>query len=125
MKLMFQRSVESFETRLKEYSGTQPVFFNWFFLDALCYAYLEGIPINQELKTYAEHRCYNTNVFILPPWKETLQPDAQSKHDWNQAVFTYNKMTQTYRGYQYELLDAPKVAIKERADFILSFIKNN
>lgn len=125
MELMFQRSVESYETTLKECSGTQPVFFDRGFLDSLCYASLEGIPIEQEMKTLAETKRYHSEVFILPPWKDIYQTDAQRKQDWNEAVFTYNKMIQTYRGYQYDLIEVPRASVEERVDFILDHIKRN
>ena len=86
---------------------------------------MEGIPIDQEMKTYAENQRYHTHVFILPPWKDIYQTDAQRKQDWNEAVFTYNKMIQTYRGYDYELVEVPKAPVGERADFILGFIKDH
>ena len=119
MEMMFQRSVESFKKTIKKYSGTRPIFFDRGFLDALCYAAMEGIPIDQEMKTIAETTRYNTHVFILPPWKDIYQKDEQRKQDWNEAVFTYNKMIQTYRGYQYDLVEVPKAPVQERADFIL------
>ncbi|WP_108424527.1 AAA family ATPase [Flagellimonas amoyensis] len=125
MTLMFHRSVESLKTTIKAYSGTQPVFFDRGFLDALCYASMEGIPIDQEMKTVSETLRYNTSVFILPPWQEIYQTDEQRKQDWNEAVFTYNKMIQTYRGYQYDLIEVPKTSVQDRADFIVDFIKNN
>jgi predicted ATPase len=99
------------------------LFFNHGFLDALSYAALEGIPVDQEMKTYAENWRYNTHVFILPPWKDIYLTDAQRKQDWNEAVFTYNKMIQTYRSYQYDLVEVPKAPVAERADFILDHIK--
>lgn len=123
--LMFERSIESFEQMMEAYHGNDPVFFDRGFLDALCYAALEGIPIDPEMKTLAETLRYNTNVFILPPWKDIYQTDAQRKQDWNEAVFTYNKMIQTYRGYQYDLIEVPKTSVQDRADFILDFIKKN
>lgn len=125
MELMFQQSIESFEKTIKDFKGTGPVFFDRGFLDALCYAALEGIPIDQEIKSHAENKRYNTNVFILPPWQEIYHTDEQRKQDWNEAVFTYNKMIQTYRWYQYDLVEIPKAPVNERADFILDFIKNN
>ncbi|RIV69381.1 AAA family ATPase [Flagellimonas aequoris] len=125
MEIMFQRSMESFQKAIVDFKGTGPVFFDRGFLDALCYAALEGIPIDQEMRISAEKMRYNTNVFILPPWQEIYQTDEQRKQDWNEAVFTYNKMIQTYRGYQYDLVEVPKSSILERADFILDFIQNN
>ncbi len=125
MELMFQRSVVSFEKAVYDFNRSEPVFFDCGFLDALCYAALEGIPIDQEIKALSETLRYNTNVFILPPWKDIYGTDAQRKQDWNEAVFAYNKMIQTYRGYQYNLIEVPKTSVEERADFILDHIKSN
>lgn len=67
MELMFQGSVASFETVAESLKGGTPLFFDRGFLDALCYAALEGIPIDQEMNNYAERCRYHTHVFILPP----------------------------------------------------------
>ncbi|MDF0708599.1 AAA family ATPase [Flagellimonas okinawensis] len=125
MDIMFRRSVESFNKALNDFKGTGPVFFDRGIMDALCYASLEGIPIDQEMKTIAETTRYNNNVFILPPWQDIYQTDARRKQDWNEAVFTYNKMIQTYRTYQYDLVEVPKVSVQERADFILGYLKDH
>lgn len=122
MELLYQRSVESFEKVIHGYTGTEPVFFDRGFLDALCYAALEGIPVTNEMKTLAETTRYNNQVFILPPWMDIYQTDAQRKQDWNEAVFTYNKIIQTYRSYQYNLVEVPKTTVTERADFVLESI---
>ncbi|WP_418502296.1 AAA family ATPase [Flagellimonas sp.] len=123
--LMFERSIESFQQTMEAYHGNDPVFFDRGFLDALCYASLTGLRIENGMKVMTETWKYNTNVFILPPWQEIYQTDEQRKQDWNEAVFTYNKMIQTYRGYQYDLIEVPKTSVQDRADFILDFIKKN
>ncbi|MBC72364.1 AAA family ATPase [Flagellimonas abyssi] len=120
--LMFQRSLESFEKVMKQKQGSSPIFFDRGFLDAICYASLTGIRVENDMKILAETWRYNDHVFILPPWKEIYQTDAQRKQDWNEAVFTYNKMIQTYRSYQYNLVEVPKTTIGERAEFILTFV---
>ncbi|MCK0159036.1 AAA family ATPase [Allomuricauda sp. F6463D] len=125
MELMFQRSVASYEAVSESFKDGSPLFFDRGFVDALCYAALEGIPIDQEMKTYAENYRYHPQVFILPPWKDIYQTDDQRKQDWNEAVFTFNKMIQTYRMYQYDLVEVPKVSTSERADFILDYLRNH
>ena len=72
MELMFQRSIESFERVTTDFQGTDPVFFDRGFLDALCYAALKGIPIAQEMKTFSETNRYNNNVFISCPRGRTF-----------------------------------------------------
>ncbi|MFD2101318.1 AAA family ATPase [Flagellimonas iocasae] len=54
MELMFQSSVESFEQTINGTNGSDPIFFDRGFLDALCYAALEDTPIEQEMKTLVE-----------------------------------------------------------------------
>lgn len=124
MEIMFHRSLESFEKVMNDHNGINPIYFDRGFLDALCYASLEGIPVDLEMKTLTETNRYNNNVFILPPWQEIYHTDEQRKQDWNEAVFTYNKMIQTYRSYQYELVEVPKTSVSKRADFVLDVIKN-
>lgn len=65
--------------------------------DALCYPALEGLPIDQEMKTLAETHRYHPHVFILPPWRAIYHTDAERRQDWKESVFTYNKMIHTYR----------------------------
>lgn len=125
MKLMFDRSLESYEKATQDFKDGNPVIFDRGFLDSLCYASLEGIAITPEMKNHAEHSRYNAQVFILPPWREKYETDAQRKQTWNEAVFTYNKMIQTYRGYEYDLIEVPKATVTKRADFILEHIKEN
>lgn len=124
MDTMFQRSVESFESAQRDFRGADPVFFDRSFLDALCYASLEGLYVEPEMMAYATARRFNPMVFILPPWKGIYHTDAQRKQDWNEAVFTYNKMIQTYRGHQYELIEVPRCSVDARADFVLGQIRN-
>ncbi|MAU70568.1 MAG: ATPase [Pseudozobellia sp.] len=119
---MFNRSIQNFEMVCSDLRNDVPVFFDRSFLDALCYAALEGLAISSEMKSYAEHWRYNNQVFLLPPWKEIYGTDTQRHQEWNEAVFTYNKMIQTYRGYGYELLEVPKATPVERADFVLEHI---
>ena len=123
--LMFQRSVESFEKVMEEQHGGSPIFFDRGFLDAICYASLSGIRVENDMKILADTWRYNDHVFILPPWKEIYRTDAERKQDWNEAVFTYNKMIQTYRSFQYNLVEVPKNSIEQRANFILNWINDH
>ena len=94
MELMFEGCKARYERTLQNRNPDEPVFFDRGFLDALCYASLEGLPIDQELKTYAETHRYHSQVFILPPWKDIYHTDTERTQDWNESVFTYNKMIQ-------------------------------
>ena len=54
--LMFQRSFESFEKVMEEQHGESPIFFDRGFLDAICYASLTGIRVENEMKILAKSR---------------------------------------------------------------------
>ena len=81
--------------------------------------------LENDMKILADTWRYNDHVFILPPWKEIYRTDAERKQDWNEAVFTYNKMIQTYRSFQYNLVEVPKNSIEQRANFILNWINDH
>lgn len=122
-EMMFKRSIESFQKRSKELKHHQtPVLFDRSFLDAICYAHLIQVEISQQMHAYAENWRYNKHVFILPPWQEIYETDNERKQDWNEAVLTFEKMSETYQRYGYNLIELPKVPVNERADIVSGFI---
>lgn len=125
MELLFQKGKDVFEKASQEFINDPFVFFEGGFMEALCYAAQAGLPIAPEMKTYAETHRYRTDVFILPPWRGILPPDAQQPQEWNATVFTYNKMIQTYRSFGYDPMEIPKAPVSKRADFVLDHIKKS
>ena len=121
-QLMFERSVESYVQAEKNRNNRNPLFFDRSFLDTLCYAQLIGSAISEEMRTYAEHWRYHTDVFILPPWQEIYQTDQQRKQNWDEVLLTHTKMKETYNHYGYQIIEVPKTHAKTRADFVLKCI---
>lgn len=121
-EIMFDRSVRSFEKIEKKANKENPVFFDRGLLDTICYAELIDSEINDRMKSCAKNLRYNKNVFLLPPWKEIYENDSERKQDWEEAVLTFKKMSETYKIYDYKVIEVPKVSVSERADFILKFI---
>ncbi|WP_057940599.1 AAA family ATPase [Algoriphagus resistens] len=124
-KIMFNRSINCYEQAEKTFSGEPSIFFDRGFLDAICYAKLVQSEINQRMNSYAENWRYNKNIFMLPPWQEIYETDNERKQDWTEAVFTFEKMCETYKSYGYDIVEIPKVSVSERADFVLRFIEEN
>lgn len=120
-KIMFDRSISCYEQTEKTFSGENPIFFDRGFLDTICYAKLIQSEINQRMDSYAENWRYNNNIFMLPPWQEIYETDNERKQDWKEAVFTFEKMCETYKSYGYDIVEIPKVSVSERADFVLKF----
>jgi predicted ATPase len=124
-KIMFDRSINSFEQTNRSVDNEKPIFFDRGFLDAICYAELIQSEISERMKTYAKNWRYNKSVFMLPPWRGIYETDNERKQDWNEAVITFEKMSETYKNYEYNIVEIPKISITERADFVLEFIELN
>ncbi|WP_417291184.1 AAA family ATPase [Corallibacter sp.] len=124
-EMMFDRSIISFEEIDRTTNKKEPIFFDRGFLDSICYANIIQSKISDLMKSYAESWRYNKNVFILPPWQEIYETDNERKQDWKEAVLTFEKMSETYKSYGYEIIEIPKKSVSERADFVLEFIEKN
>tara|TARA_R110002167_G_scaffold360062_3_gene577481 strand:+ start:9110 stop:9682 length:573 start_codon:yes stop_codon:yes gene_type:complete len=124
-EIMFRRSLNSYEQAEKNINGGKPIFFDRGFLDTLCYSKLIRSEIDERMEVFAGNWKYNKSVFILQPWHEIYTTDKERKQDWEEAVLTYEKMCETYKSYGYDMVEVPKKAISERADFVLEFIGKN
>ncbi|WP_237390374.1 AAA family ATPase [Fulvivirga sediminis] len=124
-EIMFERSISSFE-QVEENLRTRkmPIFFDRGFLDSIGYADLIQLEISERMNDYAKNWRYNETVFILPPWQEIYKTDSERKQDWEEAVVTFDQMRETYERYGYNIVEIPKVAVRERADFVMKFIEN-
>lgn len=123
--IMFERSILSYEQLDKQQVNENPIFFDRGFLDTFCYVQLIQSELSKRMKTYAENYRYNKMVFVLPPWLEIYAKDSERKQDWEEAVITHRKMIETYGNYGYEIIEVPKVSVKERVDFVLNKIGLN
>ncbi len=122
-QLMLERSVDSYE-KASQYPN-ETVFFDRGLLDTLCYATLINMEITEEMDRYARCYRYHSKVFILPPWFEIYKTDNERKQNWEEAVQTYENMIDTYRQYDYELIEVPKTTLSQRLNFVLQHIQSN
>lgn len=67
----------------------------------------------------AEHR-YNRTVFLTPPWPEIYVGDTERRHGLDAALAEYDRLESVYPALGYETVILPKVAVAERADFVLA-----
>ena len=108
---------------MRSYRMAQPqsesVFFDRGVIDVLEYLSLLGQAIPEYMQKAAEKFRYNRRVFIAPPWEEIFHQDGERKQDFEEAVRTYDAMVTTYNQYGYELLELPRVSVRERLDFVL------
>jgi predicted ATPase len=92
------------------------VFFDRGLIDAAGLQYLTGEPALEALAT--SHR-YHRRVFLTPPWPEIFVNDPERRHSMESAIDEYFRLLEVYPSLGYEVAVLPKVAVEERADFIL------
>ena len=108
--------------KIKNAGTSEPVFFDRGLLDTICYMSMENIPVLKKQEAAAKDLLYNKKVFILPPWKEIYETDSERKQNWNEALFTFDKMIETYLKYNYTVIEVPKDTLQNRYLFILNQI---
>ena len=94
------------------------VFFDRGLVDAAAgLQHLTGEPVLAALgETYRYHR----RVFLTPPWPEIYVTDRERRHGLGAALAEYSRLLEAYPSLGYEVSILPKVAVTERADFVLS-----
>ncbi|ACI55386.1 conserved hypothetical protein [Rhizobium leguminosarum bv. trifolii WSM2304] len=94
----------------------------WTFFDrglidaATALQHLTGEPVLDRVSVL--HR-YNGSVFLAPPWPEIYVTDPERRHGFDEAVAEYDRLATIYPALGYDVVMLPKIAVADRADFIL------
>jgi len=81
-----------------------------------------GMEIPTHLQRAVELFRYHRRVFITPPWPEIFRNDTERRHSFEDAVANYESQMKTYERFGYELVFVPKLAVEDRADFVLTML---
>ncbi|EKF9488660.1 AAA family ATPase [Vibrio cholerae] len=108
----------------KAHDNSVLTFFDRSIIDSYGYSQLEKIAISEILLRSCSELTYHRKVFIFPPWETIYENDIERKQDFNEAVATYHEMVKAYEKFAYELIEVPKVSVRERAEFILDSVGN-
>ncbi|NAW97241.1 AAA family ATPase [Vibrio sp. V23_P3S9T160] len=108
----------------KAHDNSVLTFFDRSIIDSYGYSQLEKIAISEILLSSCSELTYHRKVFIFPPWETIYENDIERKQDFNEAVATYHEMVKAYEKFGYELIEVPKVSVRERAEFILDSVGN-
>ena len=95
------------------------VFFDRSVVDVLGYLRLVGLPVSPHLERATQVLRHNSKVFIAPPWREIFQQDQERKQNFNEAIRTFDALTDAYQDCGYELVELPRASVAERVDFML------
>lgn len=95
-----------------------PVFFDRGLLDAASgLGEITGEPV---LQHYADEWRFNRTVFLTPPWADIYRQDAERQHGLDAAMEEYERLLRDYPALGYDVVELPKVAVNQRADFVLA-----
>ncbi|MBO3116578.1 ATP-binding protein [Winogradskyella sp. DF17] len=62
---------------------------------------------------------YDT-VFILAPWQDIFVSDSERYESFEEAKIIHDRLVDTYRRFQYNLIDVPFDSVTNRAEFVLN-----
>lgn len=115
-RLMLERSVHSY----KEHTpALGPTFCDRGIPDTLGYARLIGLADDEAIRRACDQYRYAPCVFVAPPWEEIYGTDSERKQDFEEAERTCAVVAQIYQECGYELVELPRVAAEDRAEFIV------
>jgi predicted ATPase len=86
-------------------------------------AHLQQLTVEPVLESLAEPRLYHRCVFLVPPWPEIYETDAERQHDFPDAVAEYERLLIAYLALGYEIAVLPKVSVAARAEIILHMLE--
>lgn len=119
--LMLSQSIYTYEQVTE---NNRPVFFDRGIPELVGYCRLIKTDIPDFLVTAVKSFRYNQKVFITPPWKDIYLHDKERKQSWEEAIDTYHHIAESYIESGYQLIEIPKIAVKERADFIVGHVRD-
>lgn len=61
-------------------------------------------------------------VFILKPWRAIYTSDNERYESFEQALQIHDSLVNTYKNYNYTLIDVPFDTVENRTDFILKVV---
>jgi predicted ATPase len=115
------------EGRMKQYQQAEnmiqdPVFMDRGVPDVLAY-------MDYANESYPDHfveackTCQYQQVYVLAPWQEIFISDGERYENFEQAVKIHHQLLNTYKKYDYHLIDIPFDTIENRVDYLLDTIK--
>lgn len=99
------------------------VFFDRGIPDVLAYMDCFGQEYEADFEKACTDHPYD-RVFIMPPWEEIHVSDNERFENYEEGLQVHRCLTNSYTHLGYEVEVVPKMAIAERATYILDSIKN-
>lgn len=97
------------------------VFFDRGIPDILAYMDFIGDSYPERFVEICKTTIYDF-VFILKPWKSIYTTDNERYEDFNQAQNIHKHLVNTYKSFNYTLVDVPFDTVEKRTNFILNIL---
>ena len=94
------------------------VFFDRGLIDAA--SALEEMSGEPALAWVEAGRRYHRHVFLVPPWPEIYETDAERRHGLEAALPEYDRLLRVYPALGYQVIVLPKESVSARADLVLA-----
>lgn len=114
------------EKRIIQHKNASPGwnFYDRSLMDVVAYQELDAVPIPSVKEESMRNLRYDL-VFIARPWSDIFINDEQRREDWQQALAVDKALTKTYKARGYTPIVLPEVSVKERAAFVLNYLKTH
>jgi predicted ATPase len=100
------------------------IFFDRSVIEALVYSQMHNFEMPVWLGQAILNRRYDDPVFVVPPWQDIFVEDEERRHSFDAAVTEYNLLLKAFTEFGYNVCEVPRMANKERVEFILNEIGN-
>jgi predicted ATPase len=118
---IIERSVASYhQATIKTATLDEAVFFDRSFLECVSYYQSSKMADSHKYDHLIDELRYYPIILMTPPWKEIFVQDEERKHTFADAATEYARLLESYPKYGYEIVELPKVSVKERVQFLES-----
>ena len=99
----------------------QTIFFDRGIPDVLAYMDYIGDIYPEKFVEASKNSAYDL-VFILKPWEAIYTSDNERYESFDQALQIHDNLVNTYKNYNYTLIDVPFDTVENRTNFILKVL---
>lgn len=112
------------EARVKQYKSLEDSEKKFTFLDrgvpdVVAYLKYFGTIYPKSFSEACKLNRYD-KIFLLPPWREIYTNDNERYETFEEAESIYSFLKKTYLFFEYDIVEVPKLPVKDRCDFILN-----
>jgi len=120
VEVMLRRSIASFEQHTP---ASEVRFADRGIPDTLAYARRIGLADTAAIELACRNYRYAPVVFLAPPCAEIYCTDTERRQDFAEAERTYKDVVDVYAEFGYRTVELPKLAPRDRADFMLGALR--